>query len=278
MISIIIPVFNRESLIGATLDSIIAQNYTLWECIIVDDFSTDFTRKVIHEYASRDNRIKYMFNQRLKGAPGARNTGIEIARGEFICFFDSDDIMYSDNLQKKLNYLGKHPSVDIVTSYSDVLDINNKKIDEFKWDVSGNIFAELLNRSKYVDTNSALFRSSILQNIKWDEDCPSYQEWDFHLRVSNKAKYGFISENLCAYYKRNDGTISSDKKLDLEGRLYIYNKFKKHFVRTVGFVNFYTLINDLEKECEEFNIKINDILKFNLLENLKFKYCKYCNI
>ncbi|EPR74699.1 glycosyl transferase [Winogradskyella psychrotolerans RS-3] len=107
LISIIIPTYNRRSLIGETLDSILAQIYQNWECIVVDDGSTDGTEELVKAYCDKDHRFQY--HQRpsthLPGGNGSRNYGFEISNGEYINWFDSDDIMCDDKLQLQMTSL-----------------------------------------------------------------------------------------------------------------------------------------------------------------------------
>ena len=103
MVSIIIPTFNRAELIGETLDSILAQTYSDWECIIVDDGSTDNTHEIVTAYQKKDARFQFDHRptDRLSGGNAARNYGFKISKGNFIQFFDSDDIMEPDHLEKR---------------------------------------------------------------------------------------------------------------------------------------------------------------------------------
>jgi glycosyltransferase involved in cell wall biosynthesis len=105
IISIIIPTFNRAHLISETLDSIIAQTYTNWECIVVDDGSTDDNEKVLQEYILKDERFQYYQRPDLKpkGACSFRNYGFSLSKGEYVNWFDDDDIMHYDFLQSKLS-------------------------------------------------------------------------------------------------------------------------------------------------------------------------------
>ncbi|MCM2302197.1 MAG: glycosyltransferase, partial [Flavobacteriaceae bacterium] len=90
LVSIIIPTFNRAHLIGETLDSILAQTYTNWECIVVDDGSSDNTHIVVGQYVAKDSRIKYVHRPEhmLKGPSSCRNYGFELSKGEYINWFD----------------------------------------------------------------------------------------------------------------------------------------------------------------------------------------------
>lgn len=90
MISIIIPVYNVEKYLAKCIDSVLSQTFTDWELILIDDGSIDQSGKICDEYASKDNRIK-VTHKKNEGVSKARNTGIALAKGEYICFIDSDD-------------------------------------------------------------------------------------------------------------------------------------------------------------------------------------------
>ena len=101
--SIIIPTLNRKSFLKKAVDSVLAQTYTNFELIIIDDGSTDETDKLISSY--NDTRIAYM-HQENKGVSNARNKGLKLAKGDFIAFLDSDDLVGMRKIRKKpLNIL-----------------------------------------------------------------------------------------------------------------------------------------------------------------------------
>lgn len=92
LISVIVPVYNTEKYIRDSLDSILAQTYTNLEVIVINDGSKDMSEEIIQEYVAKDNRVKY-FEQENLGQSAARNKGIEIAKGKYIAFIDSDDVI-----------------------------------------------------------------------------------------------------------------------------------------------------------------------------------------
>ena len=107
VISIIMATWNRAHLISETLESISSQTYLNWECLIIDDGSKDDTARVVKQFTSSDSRFTYLrrTEKYKKGLPGCRNQGLDLANGEFVIFFDDDDIIHPENLQTCLDLL-----------------------------------------------------------------------------------------------------------------------------------------------------------------------------
>jgi glycosyltransferase involved in cell wall biosynthesis len=282
-LSIIIPAFNREHLISVTLDSVIAQTFKDWECIVVDDSSTDRTQEVVRSYALKDDRIRLVVNHFSKGAPGARNTGIDHATGEFICFFDSDDLMYPNHVEEKIQLAQHSNPNNIITSFSHLLNGDGEVTGEFSYVASGNIFRDLLDEKVYVDTNSALMRRALLADqIRWDVHCPSFQEWDFHLQLAKSATYSCVPLFLSGYFQRTSGTISSDPVKTVSGRWFILLKYRHDFIQELGLEvykkKFFSLLRESKKidfnPSQFFTISKDDeglIESFELYSKKNFK-------
>lgn len=118
IVTIIVPCYNYAQFIGQTLDSLIAQSFQDWECIIVDDGSKDNSREVVAVYTEKDKRFKYIY-QENKGLPGARNTGIKNAKGTYVQFLDSDDLLEKDKLGAQVKCFEENPELDLV--YTDLM-------------------------------------------------------------------------------------------------------------------------------------------------------------
>jgi glycosyltransferase involved in cell wall biosynthesis len=115
IVSIIIPSFNSATFISETLDSILNQTYPYWEAIVVDDGSTDETCEIVKRFSENDERIQLFFREsRTKGASVCRNIGIEKAKGKYIIFLDSDDLLAPFCLQKRVFYFEKNLSLNFV--------------------------------------------------------------------------------------------------------------------------------------------------------------------
>lgn len=239
MISIIIPTYNRTAIISATLNSVLNQEFKDWECLVVDDYSTDNTEDIVKRYASKDKRFRYLKNERKKGAQGARNTGLYHSNSEWVLFFDSDNLMHPDLLHK---FIAKaKDDVDVIQCFSNVIDINKKKLKStFSWRSYGNIHDKLFNHQTYVDFNQAIIRKSKLIEIGGlDEDCPSMQEWDTHIRLSKIARYTTVEEPLLDYFVGGTDAISTDTKREVVGRLFILRKFLNEWRKHgIGFKQF----------------------------------------
>lgn len=126
-ISIIIPVYNTEKYIKETIESILNQNLDLFELILVDDGSQDNSLKILNQYECFPN-VKVL-HQKNKGAPSARNYGLSQATGDYILFFDSDDVIYSNSLKLVMQTINKN-NPDLVIMNYDVVDQNQNLITE----------------------------------------------------------------------------------------------------------------------------------------------------
>lgn len=115
LISIVIPLFNREDLIVETLDSIANQTKDNWECIIVDDGSTDNSFEVASTYQQKDKRFKCIKRPRLpKGANTCRNVGADITAGNYVCFLDSDDLLGETFIETRNQGILQYPEKDFI--------------------------------------------------------------------------------------------------------------------------------------------------------------------
>jgi len=113
LVSVIVTCFNREKYLGAAIDSILAQTFSDHEIVLVDDGSTDRSREVAGGYG---DRLRYL-HQDNRGASAAKNTGVDLARGRYIAFLDSDDLWSTDKLSVQLDYHVAHPDVDILYAH-----------------------------------------------------------------------------------------------------------------------------------------------------------------
>ena len=145
IVSIVIPTYNRAHLIRETIESVLAQTYFEWECIIIDDGSTDNTSEIINNYISKDLRIIYYHRpvEKIKGPASCRNFGIEKANGAFIVFLDSDDLLTKKCIENRVKFAQLNFEYDLWIFKTKVFEKNtdedniifNTKLDEYSDDV-----------------------------------------------------------------------------------------------------------------------------------------------
>lgn len=217
LISILIPTYNRAHLVGETIDSIIAQTYTNWECIIIDDGSTDFTTELLNFYEERDSRIHFYPrpDNRLKGANACRNYGFELSTGEFIHWFDSDDLMAKDNLQEKIDYLLHNIQcnccISKVLKFQGNFANKNFIINDLDLKVENKIYEEYITGRIPILNVTPLWRKRIFDGMDlYDEGILQFQDLDFYSRILYKNdRVGIINKELI-YVRRNNDSISTN--------------------------------------------------------------------
>lgn len=192
LVSIIIPTYNRADLIGNTLDSILVQTYTNWECIVVDDGSTDTTENVVNYYVEKDARFQYYKrpSEYKSGGNGSRNYGFDVSKGEYVNWFDSDDLMLPDALQRKLDAFEEN--VDFVVANSLNFDEEGTVSRPYELNYDIPITAEnFISQTIGWITNDVLVRRKVIQ-IRFNEELKSGQEYNFFARllfVTDNGKY-----------------------------------------------------------------------------------------
>ena len=192
-VSIIIPVFNRAWCLEATLQSIHDQTFQNFEVIVVDDGSTDETQALLRRFAGL--RIHRWEDNR--GVSAARNKGIQMARGEWICFLDSDDRWVANKLQVQVDWMQVHP--ECPASYTDEIWIRNSvrvnpKNKHRKY--SGEIFRHCLPLC-IISPSSIMMRASVLEEIGgFDTDLAACEDYDLWLRLASRYRVDFIAEKL----------------------------------------------------------------------------------
>jgi glycosyltransferase involved in cell wall biosynthesis len=234
LVSIIVPSYNRATTLPRTAESVLAQTHQSLELLIVDDGSTDGTMAVAKSLRERDPRVSVLTNQRRKGAPGARNTGLDVAKGQWVIFLDSDDTLEIEMISRLLALAEADGKPDVVTCYTRFIDEASGKhlghLDLQRF-THGNIYSKLLSGETYVPIHSAIIRSDRLHQIEgFDEACPSFQEWDLHLRLAHACHYACLPELLVNYFQHAD-QMSKRETSNCLGLLYVYQKHREGWFR-----------------------------------------------
>ena len=283
LVSVIVPCFNYGHLLSETLESLLSQTYSSWECIIVDDGSTDDTRKVANQYQSNDNRFRYYYQDNI-GLAGARNTGIRLARGDYLQFLDADDLLSANKLDFQLELLKANPNVDIV--YGDVYLFNQgegyKEAKQFKLNCTpvsgvGNTIIEALVEDNFFLVHCPLIRRGKINELRFKEDLNALEDWNFWFKCALlNCRFLYSTDVNNIVYVRGHGN-----NMSLDRRRMWYNKirarkdimfFMQRFCRKGKIDN---VIDDIRKRHKRYMYL--DLLRYHLMfGNIAKGVCATC--
>jgi len=232
--TVIVPCFNYGHLLGETLDSVLCQTEPDWECLVVDDGSTDDTGEVVGRYARNDARFKYIY-QNNKGLSAARNTGLRAAQGEFLQFLDADDLIQQRKLELQSQFLSKNPDIDITfgemryfrTGSPDQLflsiDGKNEPLTKRVVGAGCDVLSFLLVDNIMV-VNSPLLRKRVAESAGYfDETLKALEDWEYWLRCGLRGiRFSYHdSPNSLALVRVHSNSMSSNRQLMLSANLRI---------------------------------------------------------
>ena len=220
LVSIIMPMYNTGAMSSESIDSIIAQTYTDWELIVVDDCSTDNTDEVIKPYLT-DGRIKYYKNEKNSGAAVSRNHALREAKGKWIAFLDSDDLWMPDKLEKQIRYMEMNGYHFSYTNYSEI-------------NAEGQRNGVTVTGPKRV-TKTGMFNYCWLGclTVMYDAetvgliqiaDIKKNNDYAIWLKVCKKADCYLLNEELALYRRGRQGSISTQSIKKLIGWHYKLHK------------------------------------------------------
>ena len=221
LVSIIIPVFNRGHLIGQTLNSLRQQDYTHWECIIIDDGSQDDTQAVVNSYQKKDQRIQYHKrpDNRPKGANACRNYGFEISRGDYINWFDSDDLMLPHFISSRLKKIDGTETLDAVIGYAIYFNEDGtEEIVKPETLNSENALYSFIAGSLFFSTPGPLWKRKFLEDKKlFNESYQKIQDIEFHFRMlMHHMQFKFYEKDALFKVRRGTHRISNKSTLSEE--------------------------------------------------------------
>ena len=212
LISVVIPVYNRANIVGETLDSVLSQTYKNWECIIVDDGSTDTTEEVVNDFMDRDNRFTFIKRPpaRNKGASPCRNLGLELSKGDFVQFLDSDDLLENTKFEEQIKELQQHPPLTLATckwgsfSSSSSLRVKTKYRSYQNFSPGVKLLYNFGKQDEYFPPIVYLVSRELIKKAGWwDETIPNNpnDDGEYFNRVLMNTERVIFCENTSAYYR-----------------------------------------------------------------------------
>ena len=270
MISIIIPNFNKSDYIIETLSSVESQNYNDWECIIIDDNSTDKSVELTKEFIKSKSKFKFIINKKNYGASYCRNLGINISKGKYIIFLDADDLVSPKCFSNRINKISSDETLDFAVFPMGTF---NKKIGDSKskWNnFKGNHLNRFLSHDLPWAICSVIWKKeSLIKLGGFNEEFSRLQDVELHTKalISSYNYITYSSDNLDCFYRIDNYRIKNYMQYCLED-----------INAKINFINFFNgmLINKINNkylrgtffECYKyaFNLyRLNKISKSELL-------------
>lgn len=249
LVSIIVPSYNQANFLSETLDSVLKQDYQNWECIIIDDGSTDNTKEIAQKYCNKDKRFKYI-KQKNQGPSVARNRGIKISNGEFILPLDSDDLISNNYIKEAVNVFLKKPETKLVYCQAELFGESSGK-----WQLQEYSYSKLLFENMIFCT--AMYRKSDFEktngyNPNMDK---GWEDWDFWLSLIKRDDLVFMIPKVLFYYRikkksRNSNFGENNKKTkETYSQIFLNHKDLYEVNDNPLYVNY--LLNKKEQEVQQ---------------------------
>jgi len=297
-VSIIVPVFNLENLLPKCIDSILAQTLSDFELILVDDGSTDRSGEICDVYSNRDQRIK-VIHQQNGGVSSARNTGLEVAKGDYIGFVDSDDYINKYMFETLYKTATKYDADLTVCSYREVLEEQYHDIDKLNvinetqhYNNRKAIQQMYIAKSHYITYVvpwNKLYRRQLFKTIRYEEGNIYDDETVAHKLLYNSKKITFIDAKLYYYVQRKGSQMNSAFHIKKFDKIYalkeratyfkqveeadLYRKSLKHYMDMFFWYYFLAKseLNDIGKELKELKRTFDKSL-IHLLRNKEISW------
>lgn len=251
-VSVVLPTFNRADWLAVSIGSVLRQSFTDWELIVVDDRSEDETKEVVAHYAAQDARIIYLPNERAQGPSGARNHGIDHARGTYIALLDSDDEWESFHLQRMVEYLDAFPDlIHVMTANPlrkrrstgeivkyDTLDLKRftygRIRDAYLLD-SDTLFDHTVRGHRILTTQTIVARRRVFEEIPWAEGVGAGEDCLFPIAVAHrKFRVAHLQDFHVTYWMHDDNLTNTDGRRSADRMIPVYEGFKHFYLNVLA--------------------------------------------
>lgn len=230
-VSILMGIYNGEAYLEEALESILDQTYTNWECIVIDDCSTDKTPEILKTYIQRDRRFRCYRNEENQKLPGSLNRAIKEAEGTYFVRMDADDVCRRDRIEKQVEYMEKHPELDLSCGRC------------FIWDQDG-ILPTNMQRRGDADAAGALFlffnpilhpgviaKGEVMRSFLYDPRFTCTEDFELWIRMLIAGKKIGVQEDFLMIYRIHGQQVTVTKR-ELQKIQYqkSIEKFYRHFL------------------------------------------------
>lgn len=260
-VSIIIPIYNAQQYLERCIESIINQEYTNLEIILINDGSNDDSLKICNEYKIRDKRI-VVIDKKNTGVSNTRNIGIEYATGEFLMFVDSDDYLLKDYVSSMVENMISN-KVDIVKSGYSILEKNS--IDYVSYKSNSCVLEyndyklDIINTPYLNSVWATLYSTELVKEFKFNEELKYVEDWEFTYRILKNKRISFLN-NTGYQYIINDGSAMHSYEIKNVEKYFSDNLF---------------VLNEIKLDAQDI-VNIDEVINSRLLTKLNYTLIKLC--
>lgn len=210
ILSVLMPVFNSELFVTEAIESILHQTFKDFEFLILDDASTDKSFEIVKDFEKKDSRIKVYHNEKNLGVVESRNKLINLARGKYIAWIDSDDIALGNRLEKQVNFLEEHPEIGMVGANAIIINENSNNIGKWLFETDPQkLKIELFFHSPFLSSSVVIRKKCLPQNY-YDSRFPVAEDFDLYSKISENSDIANIPEILVKYRINSKGLSKSN--------------------------------------------------------------------
>jgi len=197
-VSVVIATYNYGRYLPGTLDSLLAQTFTDWEAVVIDDGSTDNTQEVIRPYLE-DPRIRYHRSDHV-GQPAAKNLGIELTHNSLIAFLDADDLWLPEKLERQVALFRDDPRLGVAYARRLFMDQDGWLLDANQRELHRGMVLTQMFQDNFVCFSSSMVRRAVFDDVgRFDEAIPMAIDYDLWLRVARRYRFDYVDEPQVLY-------------------------------------------------------------------------------
>lgn len=208
LVSIITPAYRAAAYVGEAIESAIAQTYSNWEMLIVDDCSPDDTREIVEAWCSRDSRVKLIRQERNGGPAAARNAALNAAQGRWIAFLDSDDLWLPHKLERALAHAQEHQAGFIFTGFRRMT-ADGRMIGRYVGVPRSLSYRQLLGNTA-IATSTVLLDRNVVGDIRMTKTY--YDDFDCWLQILKQGHLAFGLDEDLMHYRVMAQSVSRNKR------------------------------------------------------------------
>lgn len=275
-VSILMPCYNSSDYVSKTIESILSQSYGNFELICIDDSSTDDTYNILKKYAKKDSRIKVQKNKYKKGISGALNTGLDLARGEYITRQDSDDISLTDRIRMQYYFLKENPEYGLCTVDASYIDKNDEIINQSLYNDRNAPFEYLFLYCNPIISCPCMFRKCIINGLKFDEGLDTAEDYAFFTELVKNNNFYVIKEPLYLYRKHEDSTFNKNFDKTLINSLAISLNYYKLITKNKIIPEYFAFLTEFSVDKKPLEYFEKEEVFVFLLKTLE-SFSKYYN-